>query len=150
MIKLRGHALAMFAVACWLFVSVLAAGCSRTPPEVRLRASMAALQSAIERRDPSQVEDLLADDFIGPDGLDRAGARQLAQLMFLRHRNVGLAIGPLEMDAGDSHASVRFTAAVTGGEGVLPERGQVYDVETGWRLEGGEWRLVNARWTRRL
>ena len=46
---------------------------------------------------------------------------------------------------------MRFDAAVTGGAGgLLPQSGQVYDVETGWRLEGGEWRLVNAEWQPRL
>ena len=41
--------------------------------------------SSIERRDGSALQESLADDFIGPDGLDRDGARRTAQLMFLRY-----------------------------------------------------------------
>lgn len=126
------------------------AACARTPPEEKLRATVAGMQAAIEQRDASSLQDAIADDFIGPDGLDREGARRMAQLMFLRYRDVGVTLGPLDIDLRDQHATVRCTAAITGGAGVLPESGQVYDVETGWRLEDGEWRLVNASWRPRL
>ena len=121
-------------------------GCSRTALEQALRSTIATLQSSIERRDGSDLQELLADDFIGPDGLDRDGARRTAQLMFLRYPNVGVSLGPLEVDLKEEHAIVRFSAAVTGGAGVLPASGELYDVETGWRRVDGEWRLVNANW----
>ena len=74
----------------------------------------------------------------------------LAQAMFLRYRDVGVSLGPLDVDLRGEHATVRFTAALTGGAGLLPDSAQVYDVETGWRLHDGEWRLVNAGWKPRL
>ena len=127
------------------------AGCARTPPEQALRETVSGLQAAIEARDAVAVHALLADDFIGPEGLDRNGARRLAQAMFLRYRGVGATIGPLEIVMQDQHARVRFDAVVTGGSGaLLPESGQAYAVETGWRMEGGEWRLVNAQWGAKL
>jgi hypothetical protein len=52
------------------------AGCARTPPEQALRETMSGLQTAIESRDAAAVHALLADDFIGPEGLDRDGARR--------------------------------------------------------------------------
>ncbi len=106
------------------------------------------MQAAIEARDVSQVRDLLADDFIGPDGMDRGGAARLAQLTFMRHRDIGVAIvGPLELTISDDRASVRFDAALAGGSGgLLPDRARIYNVETGWRLHGDEWRLVSATW----
>ena len=127
------------------------AACVRTPPEQALRETMSELQAAIESRNAAAVHALLADDFIGPEGLDREGARRLAQGMFLRYRGVGATIGPLEIVLQDQHAQVSFDAVVTGGSGgLLPESGQAYDVETGWRMEGGEWRLVNAQWRQKL
>lgn len=127
------------------------AACVRTPPEQALRETMSELQAAIESRDAAAVHALLADDFIGPEGLDREGARRLAQGMFLRYRGVGATIGPLEIVLQDQHAQVSFDAVVMGGSGgLLPESGQAYDVETGWRMEGGEWRLVNAQWRQKL
>ena len=44
-------------------------------------------------------------------------------------------------------ATAKFTLGVTGGAGrFLPDRAQVYDVTTGWRLQDGEWMLVSASW----
>jgi hypothetical protein len=133
-----------------LMVALLLPACARTPPEAQLRSTIAGLQSAVERRDGSALHDAIAADFIGPGGLDRDGARRMAQATFLRYQDVGASVGPLDINLREQHATVRFTAAMTGGAGLLPDSGQVYDVETGWRLEDGEWRLVNAAWKPRL
>ena len=134
----------------FLVLALALSACARTPPEEKLRQTLAGLQGAIERHDAGAVDEVLAEDFIGPGGLDRAAARRMAQGMFLRYRDVGVTAGPLHitMRPGDAYAS--FTAALTGGAGALPSSGQVFDVETVWRLESGEWRLVNANWKARL
>lgn len=135
--------------AFWVLL-VMLAGCARTPPEEKLRQAVANLETAIEAHEVSALYDTTAEDFIGPDGLDRDGARRLAQGAFLRYRDVGVTLGPLDVALQSEHATVRFSAALTGGAGTLPDSGQVYDVETGWRLVDGEWRLVNASWKPRL
>lgn len=135
----------------WMMACILLlAGCARTPPEERLRETLNGLQAAIEERNVSALDEMLAEDFIGPGGLDRSGARRMAQAMFLRYRDVGVGLGPLDVQVHAQHAKVSFTAALTGGAGMLPDSGQMYDVETGWRLEDGEWQLVNANWKPRL
>ena len=138
----------------WIVVLVAAMtilGCARTPPEKKLRESVTSLQASVQMREASGLEEWLAADFVGPDGLDRPGARRLAQLMFLRHRAIGARLGPLQVTMQDNHASVRFTAALTGGTGeVLPDAASVYEVDTAWRMEGGEWRLISAQWVPRL
>lgn len=142
--------LATFAIAALL------SSCARTPPEQRLRDTVAALQTAIEAHDVGGMKKVLADDFVGTDGLDRTGATRLAQVMFLQHRDVGASLGPLRMalspsNASPDHATVHFTAALTGGSGnALPDAARLYEVETGWRLEGGDWRLTSATWTPQL
>lgn len=143
----RQSALIMFFLAYCLGI----AGCARTPPEQALRDAIAEGRAAIETRDGAAVQALLAEDFVGNDGLDREGARRLAQALFLRHRDIALQTGPLDIELQESHARVRFSAALVGGRGaLLPEAGQFYDVDTGWRLEEGEWRLVSATWRPRL
>lgn len=137
------------AAALMLGMTVVAA-CSRHAPEEALRERVAGLQESIERRDASEVSGALAEDFIGPGGLDRHGARRLAQATFLRYRNVGLEIGPLDVELKGDGATVRFTAMLRGGEGMLPQDARLYDVRTGWRREGDDWELVNASWQARL
>lgn len=131
---------------------LLLVGCTRTAPEQALREAISGLQATIEKRDASGLQGMLADDFIGPEGLDRDGARRLAQAMFLRYRDVGAKIGSLDITLqDDGHAGVHFDAAVSGGAGgLVPESGQIYDVETGWRVEEGKWRLVSAQWQPKL
>lgn len=135
-----------------LSLLVVLPACSRTPPEQALRDTIGELQQAIDERDAGEVENFLAADFVGNDGLDRTAARRMAAAVFLRHRQVGARIGPLGLELTDaSHATVRFTAALSGGSGgLLPDSAQVYDVRTGWRLEGDEWRITSAEWTPRL
>lgn len=135
--------------AAWLALLLMAsalASCQRAPPEQRLREAVQALQESIERRDAASMQDLLAEDFVGPDGIDRGGARRLAQAMHLRHRHIAVALGPMEVELQSRHATVAFTAMLTGGSGgLLPESGRLYNVRTGWRLEGDEWRLTSAQ-----
>ena len=140
----------------WLAFGLLACAlalpaCRKAPPEQRLRETVATLEAAVEGRDTGAVRQVLAGDFIGPEGLDREGATRLAQMSFLQHGTVGVALGPLDVRLQDQHATVRFSAALTGGSGApLPDAAQLYDVETGWRLEDGEWRLTSATWTPRF
>jgi hypothetical protein len=125
-----------------------ACACARTPPEQALRDTIAQLQRDVGARDADAVTSVLAEDFVGNEGMDRRGARQLAAGTFLRYREVGAKLGPLQVEMrGDRHATVRFTAAISGGAGLVPQEGQVYQVATGWRLVDGDWMLTSADWT---
>lgn len=144
----RRGACALIGIAAAL---VLQAGCARAPPERKLRVALTSLQASVEARDVSAIEATLASDFVGQDGMDREGAARLARLMFLRHRDIGATVGPPRISVQDQHATVAFTVALTGGAGaMLPDAAAVHDVQTAWRTEDGEWRLISAQWTPRL
>ena len=129
-----------------LAVSLLAAS-AREAPEAALRGRVASLVAAIDRREPAALQQHLAPDFIGNGGLDRDGARRLAAGLALRHRETGIAIGPLQVEIAQDHATVRTTALLRGGSGgMLPDSAQAYEVQSGWRLEDGEWMLASLRW----
>lgn len=130
---------------------VMLMGCSRTPPEQALRDEVAALQAAIESKRSDALSGILAEDFIGEGGLDRAGARRLAMLHFMRNAEIDMRVGPLDVVIRDDHATVRCTVFLTGGTGrLLPQSGRVYDVETGWRRAGEDWRMTSATWKPQL
>ena len=131
-----------------LLLAMVVVACARPDPEVALREAVAELQSTIEQREPAAMQQHLAEDFIGNDGLDRDGARRLAAGLLLRHRDVAIDTGPLRLELAGEHAVVRFTAMLRGGSGrLLPDAARVYEVETGWRLEDGRWQMTSARWT---
>jgi hypothetical protein len=140
--------------AALAFVLALSLGaCKRTTPEQQLHDAVNRMQSGIESRDAGAVRKTLAEDFIGPGGLDRTGAVRLAQLTFLQHPDIGATLGPLRIQwfpsaANPDHAAVQFSAVLTGGSGaMLPDQAQVYQVKTGWRREGDTWLLTSATWT---
>ncbi|HWU30904.1 MAG TPA: hypothetical protein VN041_17630, partial [Microbacterium sp.] len=102
----------------------------------------------IGQRDSAAVEEMLAEDFVGPDGLDRKGARRLAVASFMRYSDLSVTLGPLDLQTSAGHATVNFSAVLTGGSGqVLPDAARMYQVSTGWREEDGEWRMTSAKWT---
>jgi len=125
---------------------LLSAGCSRTPPEEALRSTIAAMEAAAEARDADALAEHVAEDFVGPGGMDRDRFRRTAALLWLRSREIGVALGPLDVEVTGEHARVRFTAATRGGAGVLPDEANVYAVDTAWRVEDGDWVLISAAW----
>ncbi len=128
------------------------AGCARTPPEQALRERIELLQRNIDAREADELASALAEDFVGNQGMDRREARRMAAGVFLRYRDVGATFGPLQVQMqGDTHATVTFTVAATGGAGgLLPSDAQVYDVTTGWRSGDDGWQMTSAVWTPRL
>ncbi|SEL06101.1 hypothetical protein SAMN05428989_1338 [Pseudoxanthomonas sp. GM95] len=123
--------------------------CSRPDPEARLRADIAAMQQDIQARKPGEVMDRVAEDFAGNGGMDREGLHNLLRVQFLANADVGATIGPMEVTLQGDHATVRFSALLTGGSGRwIPDQAGAYQVTTGWRLEGGDWKLYTAQWSR--
>jgi len=142
---LRARFRALFTVLACLVLAGLSA-CSATPPEQALRDTIAGMEAAIEAKDADALVASIADDFGGPDGMDRDRFRRYAALVWLRNREVGVALGPVEVEVMGERAVARFTAATRGGEGFLPDRANVYRVETGWRRDGDDWLLISADW----
>lgn len=127
---------------------VLLAGCDRPDAETRLRDTIAAMQAAVEGRDVDAVIEPVHQDFVGSHGLDRARLQQLLRLQVLRNRAIGVTLGPLDVAIDGEQAEARFVALTTGGAGgLIPQRARGWRVVTRWRLEGDDWRLLEADWT---
>lgn len=105
------------------------------------------MEAAAEARDSDALVEAFAEDFAGPGGMDKLQFRRYLALIWLRNQDVGVTLGPLTVElVGQDRARVDFTAAARGGANWLPERAEVYQVSTGWRLEGDDWKLISADW----
>lgn len=135
---------------CGLFAVLAFAAlvaCTREPAEQALRRTVAEMQAAVERREAEAFLDSVAEDFAGEHGMGREELARMLRLRFLRHGEVGVTAGPLEVELTGDRARVGFNALLTGGSGrFLPEEARHYVVETGWRYEDGRWMLIFARW----
>jgi hypothetical protein len=123
--------------------------CHRDSPEAALRAQLQAMEAAAGDHEISDFMDGVAEDFIGNDGADRAALHNLLRAQVLTRTRIGIASGPLDIEMQDGKATVRFTVALSGnstGRGMLPVNVQAYSITSGWREDGGEWRVYYAQW----
>jgi hypothetical protein len=130
---------------------LLLAACSRTPDETRIREAIAAMETAVESRNPRDFMTHVADDFAGQEaGFDRPALHNLLRAQFLRNEAVGVLIGPIDVTVQAPRATATMTVTLTGSAGgLIPERGAIYEVETGWKQVGGDWRCISASWRQR-
>jgi hypothetical protein len=135
-----------------VFVLVAMAGCSRTPDDQRIRASIKAMQEAIEGHSPRDFLAFVTPDFTGNDNsIDRDGLGNLLRVEVLRNDVVGVGLGPIAVELDGDRATVNVVATITGGKGGLfPEHGAIYSITSGWRRDGKEWRCYAATWEQKL
>jgi hypothetical protein len=135
----------LLALAC-----ATVAACKHAPPEQALRDTIAKMQAAGESGDIDELMAPIAEDFSGSEGMDRKAFQRYVTFMRMGQRRVGVSLGPIDVKLYGDRASANFTAAITGGPGMLPTQAQAYDIETGWRLKGSDWQLINAKWNPKL
>jgi hypothetical protein len=141
---------ALFAtLLCGLLLAL--AGCESTPPEQKLRATISKMQTDGEQHRVGDVMDSVAEDFGGGGGMDRQALHRMLIGISMQNQELGVTIGPIDVEVIGDRATAKFTLGASGGSGrLLPDRAQVYDVTTGWRLEDGEWKLISASWKEKL
>lgn len=135
-----------------LLLAILLAACQRTPEEQRVRQTIGSMQQALQSSRPRDFMAHIAPDFTGNDGsFDRDGLHNLLRIEALRNEKIGVTLGAIDIDLQDDRATVRVTATATGGSGgLLPERGAIYSITSGWKREGSDWLCYNAQWEQKL
>jgi len=136
-----------------LLIALLSAGlpgCSKPlSVEQQVIAMIREMETRIENGERRPFMSHIADDFNGQNELmTRDQLRVYVIYQLNRHQRLHAQLFPIRVsETGEGTASATFKALITGGPGWLPESGQIYDFETHWRLEGGEWMLYRANWT---
>lgn len=130
-------------------LSLLLVGCGREDSQAALEAAAKSLQKSIEDKDNRELISLIHPEFRANEELDRDWVKRTSTLMFLRHRNVRVIalnsrswIDPTYPDKGYSEAQV----ALTGAEGLLPQRVGNYKVALEWWRTDGDWQLARLSW----
>lgn len=128
-----------------LLVIALAA-CSSETPEAAIKREIAAMQDAIEKREPAGFLKYVTDDFQGQAGqLDKQALRGVLASQLMAHNRVKATLGIPEITLHGDRATVKISALVVGGQW-LPESGQTLEIESGWQKEGKEWKCYAASW----
>jgi hypothetical protein len=132
-----------------LLAAVLLAACGPSGTvEEQIRARIADMEAAGEAGERGAFMGFVADGFEAQDrAMNRDDFRRFMFLQFSRQRRVQAQVFPITVEAqGPNLATARFKVLVTGGGGLIPEDGQLFDVETQWMLDGGDWLLWRADW----
>lgn len=125
-----------------------ASACRHTPDEVQVRDAVASIAQAAEAGSAGDVVAPLTEDFDGNAGaMDQRQLAGMVRLLTLRGEHVGVTMGPVSIEHRGERMLARFTVTLTSGSKLLPDRAGVYQVESAWRKDDGDWRCYTASWT---
>jgi hypothetical protein len=116
--------------------------------EQRVIAAIREIEAKVEAGERRPFMEHIAEDFTAQGGaMTRDQVRALFMYQLNRNKRLHVQLFPINVtETGDGTAIAGFRALVTGGRNWLPERGQVFDFETRWRLVDDEWLLYSANW----
>lgn len=135
-----------FPGVAWLAACLAACGAGDSTEE-RIRTLIGELETHAEAGDRRAFMAHLAPDFLGQNGMTHEEFRAYFILQLNRYRRLRATLMPISVEhAGGERARAEFRALVTGGPGLLPEQGQLYDVTTLWVRRDGDWLLHQATW----
>ena len=131
-----------------LLLAALSACSKPLTVEQQVIAAIREIETRIENGERRQFIKHVSKDFSGQNGqLNRQELRGLVIYQLNRHQRLHAQLFPISVkESGGETASANFKALITGGPGWIPDQGQLYDFETLWRYEGGEWKLTAASW----
>lgn len=133
-------------VALLVGAILLCAACSRPSEEQRLRDTIAAMEVAIESGATGDFIEHVSPEFTGQgSGIDQRQLRAILLGQSLRHENISVLLGPLDVKMFDRRATVKLRVLATGGSW-FPETGRQIDIESHWQLDDGEWVCFRAEW----
>jgi hypothetical protein len=131
-------------------VLVLSA-CHRPADEVLVRQAIESTAQAAEKGSATGVASALTEDFGGNAGaLDRRALSGMVGMLALRGEQVKVNLGPIGVEHRGERLVATFTVAVRSGGRLLPDNLGVYQVDTAWRLDDGDWRCYGATWKQTL
>jgi hypothetical protein len=139
-------------ISCFAASLLLLAACSRKPDEQRIREAVAAMRTAMEAGTPRDFMAFVTPDFTGNAGtIDHDGLFNILRAIVLRNEKIGVTLGPIDVELQGARATLHVTTTLMGGSGgLLPKRGAIYSIISGWRREGSDWRCYNAQWEQKL
>lgn len=136
----------------WLLATLcgsLLAGCgAELTVEQQVIATIRNMEVAAEDGEHFEFMTFVAETLQAQNGsMDRNAFHRFMIFQINQHRRLQAKFFPIHVrELGEGRASANFHVVVTGGGGLLPDSGQVYQVETGWIRDGDDWLLEQAEW----
>jgi len=133
----------------WIVCALTLMACTSPAPEDALNEAAKQLQHNLENRQAGAATRQLHADFMAQQYYNRQAAQQQMLGLFLRYKNVNIIVlnRQCQLDKGYydlGHCTAQV--AVTGAQGLIPERLEHYQVTSQWQLTDKEWQLHRLDW----
>ena len=129
-------------------------GCDNNEtPEDEVRQFIQAGTDAVEKRDISDVRDLIAENYSDARGNNRQMALRMLTGYFLGNKNIHVLIDIQHIHIpDDQHAEVQLLAGMAGQSAsdfasLFDIRANVYKFDLRLVKDDDDWQLLNARWS---
>lgn len=136
--------------ACTLLIlSVSLLACHSQSPAEALDAAAQRLQDNLSNKRSSAVTEQLHQNFSAQQGMDKKAAQQQMLMLFMRFKNINILVVNRSCQLDNSyhdrgHCSAQV--AISGAQGLIPERADYYKVTSQWQLNGKDWQLLTLAW----
>lgn len=135
-------------LSAFLAVLLVTACSKKLTVEQQVIATLRNMEYAAEEGQHLDFMTYIADSFSAQQGsLDRREFHRFMIFQINQHRRLQAQFFPIFVnETGEKNATAHFKILVTGGAGLLPDSGQLFEVETEWVQEDGDWLLNRADW----
>jgi len=135
-------------LAAALSVLLLAACKENLSVEQHIIANLRAMEEAAEQGEHFEFMAYVSESFSGQyASMDRRSFHRFMIFQLNQKRRLHAQFFPIRVqEVSEQQASAQFGLLVTGGNGLLPDSGQFFNVKTNWVLEDGDWLLSTADW----
>lgn len=133
-----------------LGLSLMLGACGSEPTlEQQIIAVIIEMEQNAETAERRDFMARISDGFSGQGGtLDRDSFQRFMFYQWSQNQRLSAQLFPITVSrTGVNSAAASFKVLVTGGNGLLPERGELFDVTTSWVRVDGDWLLQQADWT---
>lgn len=127
---------------------MLAACREQLSVEQQVIATIETMEAAAEEGRHLDFMGHIADGFQAQyESMDRREFHRFMIFQMNENRRLHANFFPIRVkQTGEDGALAEFRILVTGGGGLVPDRGQLFDVKTDWIRDGSDWLLLKADW----
>lgn len=136
----------LFTGMSFLLLSLVLSGCNDSADIEKIRNNVQVMRQAIQDHDRHAFMKHIAPRYRGQDHGNRPSLENFLIKQLNKNKNIYIYLADIDIEIKDNIAKVILFAGTAGGPDQIPERGQLYKVQTTWRQYSGHWQVTNARW----
>ncbi|NNG13911.1 MAG: hypothetical protein HKM22_01975 [Gammaproteobacteria bacterium] len=136
----------LFTAMLFALLGLALAGCGESADEKNIHSNMQAMRVAIQNHDKDGFMKHVAPGYRGQYHGSRPVLERFVIQQLSYNKKIYIYMADTSIEIKEGTARVIFYAGTAGGPDQVPERGQLYKVQTSWKQLSGHWQLTNARW----